>query len=112
MALLPILSQLLLPPLVGGGGECHMYMSITSHVYAHTSRDRYIQHDLSVRHPRGLADTLVNCRGVARSSPMLGHTTFVRNSAQSAEAFRSSGTCSVSVRGAHSDTASFDFKTV
>ena len=38
-------------------------------------------------------------RGVARSSPMLGHTRFVRNSAQSAEAFRRSRTCSVSVRG-------------
>ena len=41
-------------------------------------------------------------RGVARTSLMLGHsmhTTFVRNSAQSAEAFRRSGTCSVSVRG-------------
>ena len=42
--------------------------------------------------------------GVARRLLMLyrtqhGHTTFVRNSAQIAEVFSRSGTCSVSVRG-------------
>ena len=61
---------------------------------------------------------------IADARAQHGHgvsTTFVRNSAQSAEAFTMSGTCSVSVRGElmrlnsvdiHSDTASFDFKTV
>ena len=59
---------------------------------------------------------------IADARAQHGHTTFVRNSARSAEAFRRSGTCSVSVRGKrmrlqfcviyNSDTASFDFKTV
>ena len=57
---------------------------------------------------------------IADARAQHGHTRFVRNSAQSVEAFRRSGTCSVSVRGElmrlqfyiHSDTASFDFKTV
>ena len=58
---------------------------------------------------------------IADARAQHGHSTFVRNSAQSVEAFRRSGTCSVSVCGErmifefcdiHSDTASFDFKTV
>ena len=36
---------------------------------------------------------------IADARAQHGHTTLVRNSAQSAEAFRRSGTCSVSVRG-------------
>ena len=36
---------------------------------------------------------------IADARAQHGHTTFVRNSAQSAEAFRRSGTCSVSVCG-------------
>ena len=38
---------------------------------------------------------------IADARAQHGHTTFVRNSAQSAEAFRRSGTCSVSVRSEH-----------
>ena len=36
---------------------------------------------------------------IADARAQHGHTTFVRNSAQSAKAFRRFGTCSVSVRG-------------
>ena len=36
---------------------------------------------------------------IADARAQHGHTTFVRNSAQSAEAFRRSGTISVSIRG-------------
>ena len=35
---------------------------------------------------------------IADARAQHGHTTFVRNSAQSAEVFRRSGTCSVSVQ--------------
>ena len=58
---------------------------------------------------------------IADARAQHGHATFVRNSAQSAEAFRRCGTCSVSVCSErmrlelcdiYSDTASFDFKTV
>ena len=52
---------------------------------------------------------------IADARAQYGHTTFVRNSGQSAEAFGRSGTCSVSVRGElnsmdiHSDTAKRPF---
>ena len=38
---------------------------------------------------------------IADARAQHGHTMFVRNSVQSVEAFRRSGTCSVSVRGKH-----------
>ena len=43
---------------------------------------------------------------IADARAQHGHTTFVRNSAQSAEAFRRSGTCSVSV---HSELMRLEF---
>ena len=46
----------------------------------------------------GRLQSRLSASGVARISPMLGHTMFVRNSAQSAEAFRGSGACVFSVR--------------